>query len=61
MEVLEIKFENWNFRQLFENGIFFKNKFLTSKDEKLRGPTLGFPGCMSKVAMHGHARVDPRR
>ena len=38
MEVLKIKFKNENFGKLFENRIFINMKFLTLKDEELRGP-----------------------
>ena len=35
MEVLKIKFKNWNFEELFENEIFFKIKFKNWNFEKL--------------------------
>ena len=35
MEVLKIKFKNWNFEELFENEIFFKVKFKNWNFEKL--------------------------
>ena len=38
MEVLKIKFKNWNFGKNFKNIIVIKIKFLTLKDKGLRGP-----------------------
>ena len=35
MGVWKIKFENWNFGKLFENGIFLKFKFENCSFEKL--------------------------